>query len=129
MIKLSKNSTLSKIFNRQTLKLSYRTTPYLAAVISSHNNKLLNPKPIEVDLCNCRVGKICPLDGKCLVKNVVYRAEVITDKGNESYIGLTGTTFKERWRNHMADIKKPDNKPCQLVKYIKILREKISITI
>ena len=29
------------------------------------------------------------MDGKCLSKNVVYRAEIITDNNCESYIGLT----------------------------------------
>ena len=88
-----------------------------------HRKKLLNPKIEDTVLCNCRKNRICPMNGKCLVKNIVYRAEVITEKSTESYIGLTGTTFKERYRNHMSDIKKSESKPCQLVKYVKNLEE------
>ena len=64
------------------------------------------------------------MNGKCLIKNIVYRAEVISKERTESYVGLTGTTFKERWRNHEADFKKIDSKVCKLVKYVRSLREK-----
>ena len=98
--------------------------PNLAAIIASHNKKLLYPKINSDKTCNCRIYKDCPMDGKCLSKNVVYRAEIITDNNCESFIGLTATSFKERWRNHMASIKKSENNPCQLVKHVKKLKEK-----
>jgi hypothetical protein len=45
----------------------------------------------------------CPLDGKCKVDNIVYKATVttITDDGNtKEYIGMTANPFKERYANH-----------------------------
>ena len=41
----------------------------------------------------------------------------------ESYVGLTGTTFKERFRNHEADLRKSTSKPCKLVNYVINLKE------
>jgi hypothetical protein len=38
----------------------------------------------------------------CLTKDLVYQAEVKTKDNNDikTYIGMTATTFKERYRNH-----------------------------
>ena len=59
-------------------------------------------------LCNCRGGvDVCPLNGECLTKGIVYEAKVIAKgAGNEMiYIGSTSTTFKERYNNHKASQK------------------------
>ena len=67
---------------------------------------ILNPKQDHFG-CNCRVKADCPLEGKCLTPNIVYRADVYDLTNNESkfYIGLAETTFKERYNNHKKDIK------------------------
>jgi hypothetical protein len=38
----------------------------------------------------------------CLTKDLVYQAKVKTKDNNDikTYIGMTATTFKERYRNH-----------------------------
>ena len=61
---------LSKLINRNTVKISYRCTPNLAKMISGHNSKILKerlPKPL-VKTCNCSRKKVCPLNGQCLEK-------------------------------------------------------------
>ena len=70
-------------------------------------------------LCNCRDKDICPMDGKCLTENVIYRATVSADEDTKSYIGLTGDQFKTRYRNHLKSFKdsKYRNDTC-LSKYI-----------
>ena len=50
-------------------------------------------------MCNCRTPP-CPLQGKCLMDNLVYQAIVKTETDEQTYIGLTSTTFKLRFGNH-----------------------------
>jgi hypothetical protein len=61
--------------------------------ITRHNHRLLRktstvPKPKE---CDCRKAKVCPLDGKYLTSNVVYKAEITAphDETTKEYIGRT----------------------------------------
>ena len=53
-------------------------------------------------LCNCRNANECPLNNVCLTKDLVYQAEVTTkdQSDRKTYIGMTATTFKDRYRNH-----------------------------
>ena len=79
-------------------------------VISSHNKRLLketksaqeSTKDSSKQLCNCRNANECPLNNMCLTKDLVYQAEVITKEDNDikTYIGMTATKFKDRYRNH-----------------------------
>ena len=89
-----------KIFNTNTIKLSYSCSPSMESIINKHNRKVLNKMPPQEVRCNCRNKKECPLDGKCLMSNIVYRADVISDIEKVSYVGLTEGPFKERFRNH-----------------------------
>ena len=102
-----KNNPLSKIFNRNTLKVSYKCTPNLANFISSHNSKILRQTENPVErTCNCRQRANCPLDGNCQQDNLVYQATVSHDGGNEeTYIGLTSHPFKSRHANHKKSFK------------------------
>ena len=62
-----KGHILRKIFNRNTLKVSYSCTQNLEAIISAKNAKLLSsPEDMNVRMCNCRENFICLLEGKCL---------------------------------------------------------------
>ena len=94
---------LSKIFNRNLVKVSYRTTPNMAKIISAHNAKIFNQleEKTEERTCSCAKNATCPLDGMCLTKNFVYQTTVTQADGTENnYVGLTSTTFKERLANH-----------------------------
>ena len=42
----------------------------------------------------------CPLGNKCLTRSVIYQATVETDEERQTYIGMTDTEFKTRYRNH-----------------------------
>ena len=95
-----KDNPLSKIFNKNTLKMSYRTVPNFKQIISSHNKKLLKGTP-EDPPCNCQKSRQCPIPGECLKENVVYQATVKPEVGNpETYIGMTSTPLKERLYIH-----------------------------
>ena len=120
---------LGKLFNRNTMKLSYSTTRNVDAIISSHNKKLLStaklappvpsqavvpglpnnplhpPLPLPKRSCNCQGGPAnCPLEGNCLTENIVYRADVSTDSPADSrfYLGLTSQNFKSRYASHKS---------------------------
>ena len=104
-----KNSQLGKIFNRNTVKISYCTTCNLENFICQHNKNLLNADiqdnpPKGMVNCSCPANKkdICPLDGRCLDINIIYQAEVENknDGTKETYVGLTSTTFKSRLSTH-----------------------------
>ena len=90
----------AKIFNQNTLKLSYSCTPNVATIIKQHNAFVLNGKNDAPRSCNCRVKDSCPLQGNCLAKSIVYRAELTTDSDNFIYYGLCEGEFKTRHNNH-----------------------------
>ena len=99
-----KGSPLAKIFNRNTVKLSYSCTPNLKSIISAHNKRILETPPADdQQTCSCpRSAKAtCPLDGNCLTRNIVYKATVTAESApTMNYIGLASTTFKERLGYH-----------------------------
>lgn len=102
---------LRKIFNRNTLKLSYSCMPNVKQLIDGHNKAILKNtetaqlRQDEGKKCNCRKKEECPLNGECLVSEVVYQATVNTQDTKETYIGLTATQFKARYSNHQMSFR------------------------
>ena len=48
----------------------------------------------------------CPLNGKCLVDKLIYRAKVKDENDNiNTYTGLTANTFKKRFYGHSRSFK------------------------
>ena len=115
-----RNHTTHKIFNRNTVKISYSCLRNISSVISSHNRNISSLKQKSFG-CNCRVKNQCPLNGGCQTPSVMYRADMANDSNYEEkfYFGLADTTFKERYRNHIRDFKheKYENST-ELAKYI-----------
>ena len=97
---------LSKVFNRNNVKLSYSSMPNFASIINSHNKKILNEniaKPTSAS-CNSRIKSSCTLDGNCLQSSLVYICKAAAPKITNNYphcIGLTDNTFKERLYKHI----------------------------
>ena len=99
---------LRKIYNTNTLKLSYSCMPNVKNVIDGHNKKIRDEskknkeQESQEKTCNCRKPADCPLNGQCLTKSVIYQATVTTedDGSKETYIGLTKNTFKEQFNGH-----------------------------
>ena len=100
-----RGNPLNKIFNKNTLKVSYSCMGNIASIISSHNRNILNPDVSSEFGCNCRSRNECPLQNKCLTPKIVYRANVENDTNDEKkfYYGVAETPFKERFRNHKRD--------------------------
>ena len=95
------------MFNRNKVKMSYRITPNLKKIIAAQNSKVIrqSENSDQMKTCNCPKTKICPLQGKCLLDNVVYQATVKSNNSEETYVGLTSTTFKSRLGNHHKAMK------------------------
>ena len=100
-----KHHKFHKIFNRNTLKVSYSCTPNMKSIIQGHNKKILKGDKVAIDnrRCNCIEEGSCPMNGECLASNIVYEARLTSDEPNSSekvYIGIAETTFKKRFSNH-----------------------------
>lgn len=125
-----KGSPLSKIFNRNTVKLSYSCMENMNNIISTHNKHILNSHTVNTDERKCSCPKksktVCPLDGYCLASNIVYKATVTAESSPlKQYIGLTGTTFKQRLANHTQSFNnKTMSNASELSKHIWHLKNK-----
>ena len=109
-----KGSELSKYFNRNSIKISYSTMPNMSKIISSHNKKVIGSSANQTPNpgCNCRAKKDCVLAGKCQSTDIIYKGTVETTHSAQEYIGLTSTSFKQRYANHKASFKHR-NKSCE----------------
>ena len=68
-----KSNKLDKIFNRNTVKVSYCRTESLSCIITSHNKNVINGKKPTNVKCNCRNKSVCPLDGSYQQNDVIYK--------------------------------------------------------
>ena len=57
----------------------------IKSTISNHNHELLSNDPPASAQCSCKNEKECPLDGKCLVKNIVYKAEIASQNSKNAH--------------------------------------------
>ena len=109
------------------MKISYRNTPNIKQIITSHNKQILEEKQAELP-CNCKDKNLCPFDGKCQNQNVIYQATVVTtqpEPETHTYIGLTATKFKARLSNHETSFNREKYKNATtLSQFIWSLKEK-----
>eukprot|EP00117_Sycon_ciliatum_P010892 scpid56109/ scgid2016/ len=97
-------SPLGKIFNKNSIKISYSCLPNVSAIIKGHNQAKLHPTPPEKP-CNCRDKANCPLRGACQTDCVVYEAAVGGANDPKYYIGSAETPFKLRHANHKTSMR------------------------
>ena len=119
---------LHKIFNRNTVKISYSCVPNLKQNIDRHNKSILHNKIMPPRSCNCRVQTECPLSGNCLKESVVYQATVSTEDHNppQTYVGLTENSFKTRYPNQKSSFSNANKRHnTELSKYIWGLKDKL----
>lgn len=122
-----RESHLHKIFNKNNIKISYGCTRNMGNIINSHNAHIRSKEKEATTkkMCNCRKRDDCPLNGKCLSKSIVYKAEVKSGNIVKQYIGLAGNTFKERFNNHTKSIRlEKYKKETELSKYVWDLKDK-----
>ena len=120
----SRGSKLAKIFNKNTIKLSYSCLPNMKNIINSHNRKILQKKKPLEKLCNCRDRFKCPFNGECLHKGI-YKTTIFCKNGYKEYIGSTGVTFKSRYNQHKPSFNSSSNQTT-LSKFYKRNKNEIS---
>ena len=97
--------------------------------ITSHNTRIIRrsqSQNINTDNCNCRNKHVCPLQNKCMSKDIVYKATVITNNTQDTkhYIGMTSNTFKEWYRNHIKSFRhKKYSNETELSKHVGHLKQ------
>jgi hypothetical protein len=105
-----RNTLCGRLFNKNTLKVSYSCTKNIKAIISAHNKKVLSEAKGEVGqvrTCNCKQGVgQCPAGGVCMVEGVVYEVTA-TAPGVETknYVGAAANSLKSRITSHTKDFK------------------------
>ena len=119
-----------KIFNRNTIKVSYSCMDNMENIIKQHNSKILRGPNEEGRGCNCQNPDECPLNGECLSTNVAYSAVVTHQESNEeiinkTYLGVTEPEFKKRHNVHQHTFRYRDTpNDTSLSKYIWELKDK-----
>ena len=118
-------SKMTKIFNKNNLKISYTTMPNMKEHIAKHNNKVYNQddqnKNKNKKYCICRRPAECPMDINCGVKSVVYLAKVLHMKTNfpdKFYYGSAAMQLKKRYYGHEHSFKNENANPTGLSKYV-----------
>ena len=115
-----RNNIFHKIFNKNTIKISYSCMRNISSIIASHNKSILHPKAREYG-CNCRNKESCPLQNRCLTPKVIYETTVVNNSDDEKrvYFVATDITFNERYRKHTRDFNNERCSKCtELSKYI-----------
>ena len=97
----------------------------MEAIISGKNAKILASSTPVTKTCSCTKNSTCPLDGKCLTRNLVYHVKVTQeDQTANGYIGLTSTEFKARLAVHKRSFWNEEENQTSLSKHIRGLKEK-----
>ena len=68
------NPPYSKLFNRNTMKISYSCMQNVKAIVNGHNKSIIKEKHQNDRTCNCMNRESCPLNKSCLSTNIVYEA-------------------------------------------------------
>ena len=98
-----KHHRYHKIFNKNTIQLSYSCMKNIGHIITKHNNKLLFQSFEQpTRMCNCRDKASCPMDGNCLQKCFVYQAQVGSANSRNYYLRTSGDEFKTRYNDHSS---------------------------
>ena len=87
--------------------------------------KILNEKcPTRENLCECREKENCPLDGKCLQTEIIYKASIHSNNVSRCYFGLNEGQFKTRYNNHIKSFKNSQyGQDTELAKYVWKLKD------
>ena len=100
-----------KIFNKNTLKLSYSCIPNIKTKIKAHNRVILrNTSSKNAKRCNYQQNENCPTNSDCLKESVAYYATISCSDKNykpKLYKGCCETSFEKRYSNNKKSFNVP----------------------
>ena len=93
-----KTNPLSKIFNKNTVKISYSCTRNVKFIISSHKKQNLSNMSAIAE-----TNTTVLIHNKCLTPQMLYQADVTNDTEDtyKYYLVLAEISLKDRYRNHI----------------------------
>ena len=98
---LPRSHKFNKIFNLNTIKISYSSMPNVKNLVKQHNSKILSKDQDKIQRSsNSRIKESCHLNGKCLHQCMVYKAEVATNTTYKKYYATSEGGFKSRYNSH-----------------------------
>ena len=121
----------NKIFNLNTIKITYSPMLQVKNLIKQHNSKILTNDQDKIKrTCNCRIKESCPLNGKCLHQCMVHKAVVTTNTTYKEYYGTSEGEVKPRYSNHMQSFRHISHiNDIELSKYLWTLKANGLITV
>ena len=96
---------LHKIFNRNTVKVSYSCMNNMSKIIKGHNKKVTSKSRDQRPICNYRKKTECPMEGNCQVNDVVYKCDGARALPKKVYLGFAEGEWKSRFCNHKLSFK------------------------
>ena len=107
-----KYHSLYKIFNRNTIKVSYSCMNNGSQIIKQHNKNVSNKKEKQTNLCNCRNKNDSPLNGNCKIQNVIYKCTVSATQTFKQRVclGIAEGNWKQRLCNQKQFFKDKKHK-------------------
>ena len=93
---------LHKIFNRNTIKVSYSYMSNVQQLIKKHSNFNQYKKNKTAFSCTCRDKNGCPSNGNCRMEKVICKCTSPTKSNvKKAYLGASEWEFKKnRYYNH-----------------------------
>ena len=91
---------LHKIFNHNTVKVSYSCMNNMSKIIKGRNKKITSKPRDQRPKRKCRKKSECSMEGNCQVNNGVYKCDVTRPFPKKLYLGLAEEEWKSRFYNH-----------------------------
>ena len=125
-IHLPKSNKIHKIFNRNTVKVSYCCTENLSSIIKTHNKKVTNEKITPRYQCNRKIRNDCPLDSNCQTSDIIYKwIASTTVNPDKIYLETAEGNLKKRYYNHKTSSKNREKaNDTTLSKYVWEIKDK-----
>ena len=124
-----KSHRLHKIFNRNTVKVSYSCMQNMSKIYKGHNSKITSTPCNQLTLYNSRVKEECPMDIKRQTMNADHDCRITSSEPREIHFALAEGKWKKRYYNHEKSFNhKRYWHETTLSSYVQYLKERLDVT-